>query len=198
VGLANVNITSVNIAPVAVNDAVAGVANFPVAINVLANDTDINGTADIVAAVNVTQPSPAGASTSVAGGIVTFAATAPGTYSFTYRAQDAGGLVSVTPATVTVQVAAVESITVDLAEYIQNKSRLRVSGVISPNANQTVTLEFVNGNTVPPTVLGTAGTVASAAGAWALDTVIPLPDGTTSVKASGAYGGVNAIGLTLR
>jgi hypothetical protein len=198
VGLATLNINSVNIAPVAVNDTASAVANLPLAINVLANDTDINGTADIVAAANVTQPTPAGASTSVAGGVVTFLANATGTYTFTYQAQDAGGLTSANSATVTVQVAAAESVTVQLADYIVNKSRLRVSGIISPAANQNVKLEFVNGGTVPPTVLGTAGTVTSTAGTWTLDTTIPLPAGTTSIKATGANGGVNAIGLILK
>ena len=198
VGLATLNITSVNLPPVAADDTANAVANAALAINVLANDTDVNGVADIVAAVNVSQPTPAGASTSVAGGIVTFTAATPGAYSFTYRAQDAGGLLSANTATVTVQVAAAEAVTVDLAEYIQDKSRLRVTGIISPAADQSVKVEFINGTTVPPTVLGTAGTVTSAIGAWALDTVIALPAGTTSVKATGAFGGVNAIGLTLR
>jgi Bacterial Ig domain len=198
VGLATLNITSVNLPPVAVNDSPSTVANFATPINVLANDTDLNGITDIVAAVNVTQPTPAGATTSVAGGIVTFLANAPGTYTFTYQAQDRGGLTSANTATVTVQVAAAEQVAITPpATYVTNKRRLVVTGTISPPANQTVTVEFIDGNAQPvPLVVGTAGTVTSVAGLWTLDTFVDLPPTATSVKATGAFGGVNAVGIT--
>jgi hypothetical protein len=187
------NITPVNDAPVAVNNSANAIANTPLQINVLANDTDPDGAADLVAAVNVTQPSPAGATTSVAGGVVTFNATAGGTYTFTYQAQDASGTVSANTATVTVQVAAAETISFVRAEYVVSKSRIKVQGTISPAANQTVKLEFVNS---AGTVLGTAGTaIAGATGSWALDTTVARPTGTSAVKATSSNGTVRSTAL---
>ncbi|MBI4290419.1 MAG: cadherin-like domain-containing protein [Betaproteobacteria bacterium] len=188
------NITPVNDEPIAVDNTANAIVNQPVQINVLANDTDPDGTADLVAAVNVTQPTPAGfATTSVAGGVVTFNATAGGTYTFTYQAQDASGAVSANTATVTVQVAAAETISFTRAEYIVSKSRIKVQGTISPAANQTVKVEFVNS---AGTVLGTAGTVvADAAGNWTLDTTVARPTGTSAVKATSSNGTVRSTAL---
>ena len=196
-GQATLTITAVNLPPSAVNDTASAVINQSVAINVLANDTDPNGAADIVTAVNVTQPTPSGATASVAGGIVTFTASAGGTYTFSYQAKDAGGLVSANTAMVTVQVAAAETLSFTRNEYIVSKSRLRVEGTIAPIASQSVRVDFVN---AAGTVLGTAGTVAStSAGLWVLDKVgIALPAGTVSVKATGANGGVSATALLLK
>ena len=67
-----------NAAPVAVNDSYSAAVNSTVALSVLANDTDPDGATDLAAAANVTQPIPAGATTSVAGGVVSFRATAAG------------------------------------------------------------------------------------------------------------------------
>jgi len=203
VGTATLNITPVNIAPVAVADAVNAIANFARRINVLSNDTDVNGAVDIVAAVNVTQPTPAGATTAVAGGIVTFTATATGTYTFTYQAQDAGGLRS-SPATVTVTVAAVEAITPGITEYIVSKARLRLDGTVSPAAEQRVTLEFVGaaGNSLG--IFATVGTDQT--GAYVFDQAgIALPNGlydavnnptgTLSVRATTSNGTVRATAI---
>jgi len=196
-GIASLAITSVNLAPSAVNDTVNAVINIPLAINVVANDTDPNGAADVVAAVNVSQPTPAGATVSVAGGIVTFNAIATGTYTFTYNAQDAAGLVSANPATVTVQVALAETITFAKSDYVVSKSRLVATGTIDPIANQTITVDFVDAAGV---VLGRAGTATSdALGAWALDVVgIPLPAGAVSIKATSSNGTVLARAIVLK
>ena len=185
-----------NLPPVAVNDAVNAIANKPRAINVIANDTDPNGAADIVAAVNVTQPTPAGASTSVAGGIVTFNATKAGTFTFTYKAKDAAALISANTATVTVQVAASETVAITSTLYRTDKSRLTAVGTVTPAAFQTVRLDFVN---AAGTVLGTADTVASTAlGDWSVDTIVPLPAGTVSLKATTSNGTAKAAALTIK
>ncbi len=195
-GTVTLDITPVNDAPVAVADSYSAVANTPIQLNVLANDTDPDGAADLAAAVNVTQPTPAGASVSVAGGIVTFSAGAGGSYSFSYQAQDAAGAVSANAATVTVQVAAAETLNFTRAEYVRSKSRLRAQGSIAPAAGQTLTLAFVN---AAGTVLGAAGsTVADAAGNWAVDAVVALPTGTTAVRATSSNGTVRSLALTLK
>jgi len=195
-GQVTLNITEQNLAPSAFNDSTATLVNEPIAINVIANDTDPNGAADIVGVVNLTQPTPNGATAVASGGIVTFNATATGTYTFSYQAVDAGGLVS-NPATVTVQVGAVETLTFTRADYIANKRRLRVEGTIDPIASQAVKVEYVDGAGL---VLGTAGTVFSdAAGIWVLDKLgVTLPAGTVSVKATGANGGVLATALNIK
>jgi hypothetical protein len=194
--IANLNVTSINLPPVAVNDTVNAVVGKPSLINVLANDTDPNGQASITAAVSVTQPTPAGATTSVAGGIVTFTATTPGPYTFTYKAQDATGLISANTATVTVQVAATETLGIASNLYVVAKQRLTVIGSIAPIALQTVRVDFVNS---VGTVVGTAATVTSTVlGGWSVDTIQPLPAGTVSIKATTSNGTVLAQLLILK
>jgi hypothetical protein len=194
--IANINVTTVNLPPVAVNDTVNAVVGKPAAINVLANDTDPNGQASIVSAVSVTQPIPVGATTSVAGGIVTFNATKAGIYTFTYKAQDATGLISANTATATVQVAAAETLGIASNLYVVAKQRLTVVGTIAPIALQTVRVDFVN---ALGTVVGTAGTVTSTVlGGWSLDSILPLPAGTVSIKATTSNGTVLATLLILK
>ena len=191
-----IDITPVNDAPVAVNDSVAAIANMPVTLNVLGNDSDPDGASDLVAATNVTGSVPAGASVSLAGPQVTFLATAPGTYVFTYQAQDAAAEISANAATVTVQVSGAESLSIKRAEYVRSKSCLRAEGTIGPAANQTVALEFVNSG---GTVLGSAGSaVTDAAGNWDIDATVPLPTGATALKATSSNGTVRAANLSLK
>jgi len=188
-GNVSVSIAPVNDAPVAVNDTVNGIANVPFAINVLANDIDADGAADIVAAANVSLP--VGATVTVAGGIVTFNASAAGTYSFNYQAQDATGALSANTGTVTVQVAAAETLRVIDARYVLRQNRIRVAGSIAPAANQTVTVDYKN---AAGTVLGNAGsTTALPDGTWDLQRVgVPVPPtGTTAVRATSSNGTVS-------
>ena len=176
------NITPVNDLPVAVNDTVNALANIPQAIAVLANDTDPDGAADLFAAVNVSLPTPAGATATVTGGVVNFTAAAPGTYSFTYQAMDSA-LATSNTATVTVQVAAAETLNVAKARYTARQSRLIAAGSITPAANQTITVEWADaaGN-----VLGAVGTTKVLPdGTWTMD-VLPItpPTGATWIKAT--------------
>jgi hypothetical protein len=195
----SLNITPVNDAPTAVNDSAAAVTTVPVAINVLANDTDPDGLADIVAAVNLTAPvgnlGQAGATATVAGGIVTFKALVAGTYTFTYKARDVALATSLNTATVTVTVAA-EALNVTLADYTRAKSLLRTTGTLTPVVNQTVKLEFVN---AAGTVLGLVGTVTpDALGAWATNFTLPLPVNATSLKGTTSNGKVFTRALIIR
>lgn len=186
VAVATITIVPVNHPPTAVNDTANAVANVPLAINVIANDTDPDGPADIVAATNVTTPIPAGASVTVAGGIVTFKSPVVGTFTFTYNAMDRAGAVSATPATVTVQVAAAESLAITRADYVRSKGLLRAQGTINPVSGQTIAVEFLSAAGV---VLSFAGsTVADAVGNWALDVATPLPSGATQIRATSSNG----------
>jgi hypothetical protein len=189
-------ITPVDDAPTAVNDTASTSVNVPVTINVLANDTDPDGAADLVAAANVTQPTPAGATLSVAGGLVTFNATAAGTYTFTYQAQDAALATSVNAATVTVQVAAGEALNIRRAEYVVSKNQLLVEGTVAPAAVEGIVLAFVN---AAGTNLGAAGAaVTDAGGRWAVNRIVPRPAGATAVKAVSGKGTVLVMPLTLK
>jgi hypothetical protein len=194
-GSVTLDITPLNDAPTAVNDAANTIVNAPTAINVLANDIDPDGSADLASVAIVSQPAP-GASISVNGGIVTFTATAGGSYSFTYQALDTAGLASANAATVTVQVAAAETVSITRAEYVRSKGRLKAQGTISPAANQTITLQFVNSS---GTVVGEAGTAqADAAGAWIRDATVPLPTGATVLRATSSNGTVRNTALQLK
>lgn len=193
-GTATITITPVNDPPTAVNDSVSGVANTPLAINVIGNDTDPDGAADIVAATNVTPPT--GATVTVSGGVVTFTTAAGGTYSFTYYALDSAGATSANPATVTVQVAAAETLTIGRAEYIRGKGRLRAQGTISPIAGQTIAVEFLSASGA---VLGFAGTgTTDVTGNWSVDVAVPLPTGATQIRATSSNGTSRVATLSLK
>jgi hypothetical protein len=188
------NITPVNDAPTAINDSANAIVNTAQTINLLANDTDPDGLADLVAATNVTQPQ-AGATVTVNGGSVDFLATATGTYTFTYQAQDAAGALSNT-ATVTVQVAAAESLSISKNEYVRSKSQFKAQGTISPAANQTIKLEFVDS---AGTVVGQIGTFSTdAVGNWQAATTVALPSGATALKATSSNGTVRTAALVIK
>jgi hypothetical protein len=167
----SISITPVNDLPVAANDTAAGVPNQGIAINVLANDSDPDGPADLVSPVIVTPPTGATATVGTAG-VITFTATAPGQYTFTYQAVDSTNARSNT-ATVSVNVQGNETITIVRSDFIANKLRWRVEGTSSLIAGQTLTIAYDNGSLRPlgtslaGFVIGTA--TVDAAGAWVLD-----------------------------
>ncbi len=195
-GTVTLNITAVNDRPVAANDSATALINLPVTINVLANDTDPDGAADIVAIANLTQPTPAGATASVVGNAVNFIATAGGTYTFTYQAQDAAGALSATAGRVTVTVAAAETLSIARSEFDRAKGDLRAEGSISPATGQTIAVEFVN---AAGTVLGSAGTTTATTTAWTLKaTGLTLPVGATAVKATSSNGTVSTTTLAIK
>jgi hypothetical protein len=174
----SIQITPVNDLPVAVNDSRAGVVNTPIAINVLANDTDVDGAADLASAQLVSQS--AGLTlVSNAGGVITVQAGFPGTYTLSYRAVDGTGAASLLAATVTVNITGNERITILRAEFVRNKSRWRVEGTTDLIAGQTISIAYDNGALTTSTspvslagfVIGTA--VVNATGGWVMDVVVP-------------------------
>jgi hypothetical protein len=194
-----VTISPVNDAPVANPDAFTAVANLAASLAVTSNDTDPDGAADIVAAANVSAVTPAPGTTGTAtatavGKNVSFTATAAGIYSFTYQARDAAGALS-NPTTVTVTVSSAETIVIQLAQFTVSGGRYRVSGSIAPASGQTMTIQMLN---TAGTVLRT-DTVASAAGAWALDIRnISLPSGANRVRVTSSNGTVQTATLTIK
>jgi hypothetical protein len=187
-----ITITPVNDPPVAANDGFVAIAGVQTQLNVLANDTDADGQADLVAAVNVTQPIPAGATVTVVNGLPLFTATAAGTFTFTYQARDAAGVTSANTATVTVTVAGAETVTIQVAEFRTTNREWRVSGVVTPTTSGTVTIRYANGPNAD-LVIGTAA--IGAGGAWSFrETGVtglrdPRTGQASQIRATGPAGG---------
>ena len=198
-GYLTVNITPVNDPPVANNDSVGAPNNKAVTINVLANDTDPDGQADLASAVIMSLPPAtttlkcnggvaAVVGTVCAGGLIDVTPTVVGVSNFTYRARDLGGLDSLNIANVSVTVNAVENIIVSKSTFTSRTLRWVVSGTDNVTTGQTVTVMYdvpvapaapitykVAGVCTTFTaanniVIGTA--VVDAFGAWAIDKAV--------------------------
>jgi hypothetical protein len=209
-GYLTVIITPVNDAPVAINDAIGAANNKAVTISVLGNDTDPDGAADLAAAVIQSLPA-AGATitcnggvaatvgTACSGGLITFTPTAQGAFSFTYKAQDQAGLVSLNTANVSVAVTGTENIVVTKSIFTAKTWRWTVSGTDNVPSGQTLTIKY--DITTPPTykvggvctamtaatnpVIGTAP--VDALGNWAYD-VLGTSAGLTNPTNTGSNG----------
>ncbi|HSB72797.1 MAG TPA: cadherin-like domain-containing protein [Candidatus Methylomirabilis sp.] len=189
--LISITITPVADPPTAIGDTTGALRGVLNKVSVFANDVDPDGAANLNAgsAVIVTGNAALGivAGTSFPGGVVSFtppATTPAGPQTFTYNAVDADGLVSATPATVTVNVSTAEAILVAKDIYTQSKGRWTVSGTDSPAAGQTLTITY--DITTPPTfkvngvctamtaatnpVIGTA--TVDALGNWLYDQIL--------------------------
>ena len=145
-----INITPINDAPVAVNDSISGVTNRVNSVNVIANDTDVDGAGEVVDAQIVTWPAQLGARPTPVNGVVSFTPTATGTFNFTYNAVDRLGAVSATPATVSVVVANTEAVTIAKALFKAavggaGNTRWTVTGTSSVRQGQTMTIAYNNG-----------------------------------------------------
>jgi hypothetical protein len=163
-----VSITNVNDAPVAVDDSGAGVGGLAFSINLIANDTDADGAANLAGANIVS--SPAGVAFTVVGGSLNFTAPA-GTYVFTYQARDLSGALSANTATVTVILQGGETLAIQRADYIANKRRWRIDGTSTVPASQQVFVMYADGVFADgTTAVGflVASTTATA-GIWTVD-----------------------------
>ena len=108
-----VTVTSVNDSPVATNDSATIPEDQPVVIEVLTNDSDVDGTLDPTSCTIVTPPSNGSATVDGVSGDITYTPNANffGTDTFTYTIADNDGGVS-NIATVTVNVADVNDLPV--------------------------------------------------------------------------------------
>jgi len=196
-------ISPVNDPSTAVNDGpftvVAGRATqLP---NLLDNDVDADGRADLVAAVEITAP----AGVSVAGGangLVTVTAATAGTFTFTYKVQDASGGTSANAATVTLSVIPADTVTITRAQFTISQKRWVVTGTTSV-PNQTISLSYVNG-TAAGRVIGTVP--VDALGNWTLDIrnvtgaddPTTLPARPTVLKATSSFAGAATVNITYK
>ncbi|MFL5398030.1 MAG: Ig-like domain-containing protein [Myxococcales bacterium] len=204
------NIATVAIAITPVNDLTTAVNDGPFVVqagittalpNVLDNDLDVDGRADLVDAVDVTVTTPGAVVTGGAGGIVTFLAGTPGNYTFTYRALDRAGVRS-NVATVIVQVIGGDTVVGTDALFRIAQRRWTISGSAS-QPNQTVTIKYDDG-AAAGTVIGTAQ--VDPFGNWLLDlrkvtgaldptTLTPRP---TRVRITSTLGGTTTVPITIR
>ena len=201
-----VNIAPVNDAPVGFSDTAVGPRNTSLAINVLGNDTDIDGDAlSVVTGSLVNVSSPAGSiwSTSVnANGTIAFTANTAGQYRFTYQATD--GVATTAATGVTVTISAPDTITVGVGDYITKTNRWKVTGTTSVATTHNTILQLtgvVNGvacnadgrvlNTVPS--VGTSYTF-DFLGTGALD---PRTTNCNRIKVTSELGG-SSLNFTYR
>jgi hypothetical protein len=173
--------------PVAAADSASTASGTPVTINVLANDTDANG--DPLSVISVTN----GARGTVAnnGVSVTYTPNAgtSGTDLFSYTVADGrGGTAS---GSVTVNVAAPESLAVSLSEFRAGNSEWRVAGTSSA-IGATITVR--RGVDLTGPVIGTA--TVSATRTWILRVVgsAILPDASRTISIHSS-GGTDLLGV---
>ena len=169
--ISNIATVTVNIAPV--NDAPVGVADTaiartatPTTINVLANDTDVDGDTLSIAAGSIVLGTGVAGSTWTAtanvDGTVAFTASLAGTYRFTYQATD--GLATTAAVPVTVTVTAPDTITVGTGDYTTKTNRWKVTGTTSlaTTHNMILTLTSTNNPLTPCNAEGRVlGTIPS-------------------------------------
>jgi hypothetical protein len=181
-----ITVTAVNDPPITVNDAVGTTLNTARAINVLANDTDVDGTI-APGTVAVTQPANGTAVVNNATGIVTYTPNLgfTGADTFTYTVADNLGVVSAS-AIVTVNVAgATGTVAVARAQFRTTGAGIgdwRIEGTGTAGAVVTIYI----GGTIPGPVVGTV-TIAGD-GRWRFQAqdsnVLPGPTNTISVQVS--------------
>ena len=140
----SVTIIPVNDAPAAVAETVNGLVNVSVSVNLMANDTDPDGQADLKAIV-IDSADPRLGTVSASGGVVTFKATSAGTsIPLTYHVIDQAGLSSPS-ITDRVTVAASESIAPVRWQYTVSQNRWVVTGTVNPNVGQSMLVSYAGG-----------------------------------------------------
>jgi len=176
-GTVSVTVTAVNNPPTAVADSASTTVNTAVTINVAGNDTDIDlatlpgGLVGPSSVVITTLPA-SGTVVNNGNGSVTFtpALNFSGTVTFQYTIADNGVPPAISlPGTVTVRVAAAETLTISRAEWTVKAGRYRALGtssVFGIGLTNTVTIRA--GKHAAPGVLIGSGAI-DATGAWLVD-----------------------------
>ena len=194
-----VTVNPVNDPPTAVNDVATVPAGIPIAINVVGNDQDIDGTVNVASVTIIGQPAN-GSVTVNPTGTVGYTSTAGfnGTDSFSYTVRDNTGAVSA-PATVSVSVsaAAAETVTVLRAQVRLSTREWRVDGVITTPTSTSVNVYI--GRDLTGTLLGSAAVLAD--GTWILrlngSGANPLPDASNTISVQGQPGGGSRLAFPL-
>jgi hypothetical protein len=182
-----INVAPVNDLPVAANTTTSAVINRANVLNLIANATDPDGSADVRDATLVTWPAQLGARPTPVNGVVSYTPTATGNFAITFRVKDAAGALSANTATATATVIASEAITYTRSDFKaagnaggNASTRWTVTGTDTVRESQTVTIAYADGTlraggtcngtaALPACVIGTA--VVDATGTWTYDQV---------------------------
>ena len=183
-----ITISPVNDLPVAVDDAPGAVVGKLNSFNVLANDTDPDGVADLSKAQIVTWPAQLGVKPTPTTGAVNFTPATSGTFTFTYRAVDFTGAVSANTANAVVVVSVGEAITVAKAIYTVAQNKWVVQGADSVKQGQTLTIAYANGTFTAAAGGGTCNGTATIANC-VLGTVVVDSLGNYLLQSLGPIGG---------
>jgi hypothetical protein len=177
-----VSIAPVNDAPTAVTETVSAINGVATSINLMSNDIDPDGAADLAAIVIDSADARLGA-ISVSGGIATFTPAANSgtvTVRLTYHVLDRAGAQSPSVDSF-VRLSGTETIVPAKWQYTTAQNRWVVTGTVSPNMGQTMTISYSSGTynvwnsatnrfvctSAAGTVVGTA--VTDAAATWTFD-----------------------------
>lgn len=189
--LATVTVTVVpaNVAPVANADSAVVVTGASVLINLVANDTDSDGTINPASVVIVTPPAN-GTVTNNLNGTVTYipAAGFVGANSFTYNVKDNQGATSNNATVnVTVNAPANETLTVTRAQYTLSTRSWRIDGTTTARVNGE-TISIYNSATVGGTPMATVPVAAN--GSWTLSQVNPTLNTGRRISFQSSFGKV--------
>jgi len=140
----SISIAPVNDRPTAVADAVNALVGVTVTVDLMGNDIDPDGPGDLSRIV-IDSADPRLGAVTVAGGTATFRATSAGNnLPLTYHVVDTAGSASAF-VTSTVTVSASETISPVRWQYTVNQNRWVVTGTVSPNMGQTMTISYASG-----------------------------------------------------
>ncbi len=177
-----VNVGAVNDAPVAVDDTATTDEDTAITIDVLANDTDVDGDTLTISSV----ADPANGTAEIVNGKIVYTPNAGyyGTETFEYTVTDPDGLTDT--ATVTV--------TIEEDDDPVNKSPVAVDDAVTTPEDSTITLDPLANDSDPDgDPLSLVGTPTSAEGG----TVTVNPDGTIDYTPPADFNGTDTISYTV-
>lgn len=188
VATVTITVTSVNDAPVAVNDAATTNEDVPVQISVLSNDSDVDGSLVNSSVTIKTGPSHGTAAVNTSTGIVTYtpAANYFGTDTFTYTVRDNGGATSNT-ATVTVTVSPVNDAPV-VVNAITDRSLSLGGGALTIDLVGHVLFSDVDGDPLTYSASSSKTSVATTSLTSGRLNVTPVAAGTTTITVTATDG----------
>jgi hypothetical protein len=187
VALVSFNVAFLNHPPVANADIATTSVTTPININVLANDTDPDAgdTLNPGSVVVATQPS-GGQAAAQSDGTIRFTPAATGQITFQYTVKDSHGATS-NPATITVNVAAADTITIIRAQF-RTRGDWRITGTNSIfGPGNTVTIHL--GPTLTGPVLGTIPVDNLGNWDFVLKSVSIRPDSSNTISLESTKGG---------
>jgi hypothetical protein len=169
VATVSITVTPVNDAPIANNDLATTNEDSPVVINVLGNDTDIEGLNNSSVTITV-QPTNGTVSVNPTTGAITFtpAANFFGTTTFTYQVCDNGTPVLCDDAVVTITVNAVNDAPIANNDNATTAEDTPVTLNITTNDTDIDGTIVANTVDLDPTTSGIQTTLTTAQGAWSV------------------------------